>query len=168
MPPKLCSCSVLKDNMLTAWYRSSIVSLSFQRRTVCFCTKIQGTLGTLRKTPSTGGERHKMPFHWCYSDGCPQCLWPDQGREAACTCDLSGYVFTWPWNAKSCTRCFSCCTQEVHGLLGSLMDALEVKKAPLSIYCTLGWFPRAAKIQASVKTDCCERDSLWQKYSCDL
>lgn len=105
-----------------------------------------------------GGERHKMPFHWSHSNRCPQCLQPDQGRETACTCGPSGHIFTWSWNAKICTCWFSCCTQEVNGPLRFLVDALEkVKKAPLYICCTLAWFTKAVKIQACVKTGCCER-----------
>lgn len=144
----------------------------FPEKNCVFLHEDTGHSRHVEKNTQHRGERHKMLK--CCSTGAvavsvPSACSQTKGGKAACTCDPSGHVFTWPWNAKSCTRWFSCCTQEIHGLLGSLMDALEkVKKAPLSIYCTLGWFPRAVKIQASVKTGCCERESLWQKYSCDL
>ena len=121
-----------KIDMLTTWCRSSVVSVSLQRR-LSFSMKIQGTPGILRKntSASTGGERHKMLFHWCYGERGPQCLQPDWGRDGVCTPDPSGHVSMWPSSAKRFTRWFSRCTQGVHRLLGSLMDALErVKKAP--------------------------------------
>lgn len=51
--------------------------------------KIQGTPEILRKNTSvsTSGERHKMLFHWCYGERCPQCLQPDGGRAGVCTPD---------------------------------------------------------------------------------
>lgn len=126
----------------------------------------------IEKNTQHRGERHKMLK--CCSTGAvavsvpSACSQTKGGKLPAPVIHLVMFSHRHEMQ-KSCTRWFSCCTEEIHGLLGSLMDALEkVKKAPLSISCTLGWFPRAVKIQASVKTGCCERESLWQKYSCDL
>lgn len=154
-----------KTGMLTAWCRSSVVSVSLQRR-LSFSMKIQGTPGILRKNTlaSTGGDRHKMLFHWCYGERCSQCLQPDWGRNVVCTPDASGHV------SMKCQK-MQWLVYLLHS--GSPQTAWvpdgcfrESKKGP-SMYCTLAWSTYAAKIQACVKTACYERESAWQNYSRD-
>lgn len=127
-----------KIDMLTEWCRSSVVSVSLQRR-LSFSMKIQGTPGILRKniSASTSGKRHKTLFHWCYGERCPQCLQRDWGSDSVCTPDTSGHISMLAMNAKRCTGWFSCCPQGTHRLFGYLIDALEkVKKAP---QCIVPW-----------------------------